>query len=710
MEPFELKVNDLMLQLRGDKPNDERIVIVDIDERSLQTLGQWPWSRHKVAKILVNLTNAGAGIIGLDIVFAEPDASSPARVLADMGLSMDDAPDYDAILSEVIANTPTVPGYVFALADDGMSASGTPKNTTIVIERDKPLHVNLLRPKRAILNIPPIEEAAFSSGFFNTVPDPDGIVRSVPLVMEYDNTLYPALSLEMVRLALGINKLEVFYDINGIIGIGLGDTIVETDALGQMKVGYHGPQKTYRYISALDVYEGKPLDIEGSVVLLGTSAAGLLDLRSTPFDNAYPGVEVHANAIDNILNESYLSRPSWTLGVDALSIAGMLLIGTGLLIQSSAVLGFLGALVSIGALLGGQFYAFSAHGLIFATVVPLWSFLALFLVGTALNLYIEGRQKALIKKKFAAKVSSAVMDDIMNQEGDVLAAHEREITVFFSDVRNFTNISESLADPKILIEFMNAFMDPLSDIIIKSEGTIDKYMGDAIMAYWNAPMNVDNHADVAVSAALRQLHALRPLNDSLKRDARFNACTKMAQEMGIEPVAIGIGLNTGPAIVGEMGSSMRSDYTVIGDAVNLGARIESLCKYYGSSCQISHFTKEQLKGDYFLRFLDKVRVKGKKEPVEIWQIHDFKEGYEGQYLFTCKTEDLEEEISLYHGGIALYQDGNFIEALECFKALDSRELKTNKVIYPLYIQRCEVLIENPPSYPFDGIYEHKTKG
>lgn len=708
LEPFEMKVNDIMLQLRGPKAHDTRIVIVDIDERSLKALGQWPWSRDIVAQLLHNLTLGGAGIIGLDIVFAEPDASSPARVFSGLGLSHENVPDYDEMLAHAIANTPTVSGYVFAMSPDGVAPQGTPKQTALVIERNKPLHVSLFRPHRAILNLPAIEDAAYATGYFNTVPDVDGVVRSIPLVMEYDGLLYPALSVEMVRLALGIKRIEVQYDAQGIVGVGLGERAIITDAHGRMMVGFHGPSFTYRYISALDVLEGKVEGIEGAVVLVGTSAAGLLDLRSTPFDSVYPGVEVHANAIDNLLNGGFFAKPSWSSGVDLLTFAGVALAGFVLLIQPSAVVTFMGSTFVLGGLSGMHFWLLAQEGIVLSTVLPLGAFAGALLLGLGLNHYLEGRQKEQIKKKFAAKVSSAVMEDLIKNEGDVFAAHERDITVFFSDVRNFTNISESMPSPKVLIEFMNALMDPMTDIIVKHQGTVDKFMGDAIMAYWNAPNTVPNHGDVAVSAALMQLHALKGLNEKIKQDPRFEACVKMTREKGTEPLAIGIGINSGMAIVGEMGSSSRSDYTAIGDAVNLGARIESLCKYYGTTCQISHFTKERLQKEYYLRYLDKVRVKGKKEAVEIWQVHDFKTGVAGQYLFTCTPQALEEELELFHQAMALYHEGAFAEAKVLFETHGA--LSMNPVVYALYVQRCEHLLEHPPEGIFDGIFEHKTKG
>jgi adenylate cyclase len=301
------------------------------------------------------------------------------------------------------------------------------------------------------------------------------------------------------------------------------------------------------------------------------------------------------------------------------------------------------------------------------------------------------------------------MEDILASGGDVLAGKAKEITVFFSDVRNFTNISEAIGDAKVLIEFMNEIMDPMTEIIIHEKGTVDKFIGDAIMAYWNAPGDVPDHADRAVSATLKQQYALKILNKKLRADPRFINVVKMSDEAGLPIVDIGVGLNTGVAVVGEMGSTHRSDYTCIGDPINVGARLESLCKYYNSKLNLSNFTKEQLQGKYIFRFLDLVTVKGKKEPVEIWQIHDFDSAADDNNLSGVPRAQLDHELELYHHAIELYKGSKFAEALEIFKDIDSWENKTNKYIYGIYIERCEHYIQEPP-VDFNGVFKHTTKG
>ena len=311
--------------------------------------------------------------------------------------------------------------------------------------------------------------------------------------------------------------------------------------------------------------------------------------------------------------------------------------------------------------------------------------------------------------EFASKVSADVMEDILKHpDAGAWDGAEKEITVFFSDVRGFTNISEAMGNAKMLIRFMNDIMDPMTGIIIDEYGTVDKYIGDAIMAYWNAPHDVENHADRAVIASLKQLYELKILNENLRKNPKYEKVVKMADKNHIPIVDIGIGLNSGVAIVGEMGSTKRSDYTVIGDPINLGARLESLCKYYNSRLNISNFTKSMLKGDYIYRYIDLVTVKGKKEPIEIWQIHDFAK-VEGETLFNIDRDELLKELDYYHKAIDLYKSEKFEDALKIFKEINGWENKSNLKIYDIYIERCEHYIQSPPK-DFNGVFVHTTKG
>ena len=711
---LENNTRDIFLKIKKVEKPKNKIIIVDIDEKSLKQFGQYPWKRTILASVLKKLTDAGAGVIGLDIMFPEKDRTSPHRFAEKFGLDISKFDNYDEIFGNTVANTPTVLGYTFDLEATKFALKDTPDVPIMIIERNLTEDNDLmLRSKDIILNIPPIQDQAYSSGFFNSTPDPSGIIRSVPLVIKYDDEVFTSLAFEMVRLAKGIEKIIIQYDENGVVGIQLGNEFIPTDQYGRLFLNYRGPGKTFKYISLSDIYNNNfnKSDIENSFVLIGTSAAGLVDIRSTPLDSVYPGVEVHATIIDNLLEGDFFYQPNWLDGFNVIVIIGIVFIISLLfnIIPANAILALF-PIFAFGLFKGIEYMLF--HEKVMVSV--LFPFSTLFIttfILTIINLFIEQKQTKLIKSKFAAKVSPAVMEDLINSgETDIMVGKTKEITVMFSDVRNFTNISESMPNAKTLIEFLNEYMDPMTEIIMKHEGTIDKFIGDAIMAYWNAPLDVENHPDKAVTATMEQLHACDWINAKIKTDPRFVNTVKMAESMGKEPIEIGLGLNTGEAIVGEMGSTGRSDYTAIGDSINLGARLESLCKYYNSKCNISNFTKERLdENKYIFRFLDLVTVKGKTEPIEIWQVHDFVDGFEGKYIFKVSKERILEELELYHKAIQLYKNSQFKEALEIFKEVNSWEDKTNINIYNIYIERCEHYIKNPPEN-FDGVFKHTTKG
>ncbi len=685
VQVFDDKLRDLMFVFRGPTPASKDVVIVDIDEKSLKELGQWPWSRNKFAKVLDNLAANGAGAIGLDIVFAEPDNSSPAKVLKEIGYDASNAPDYDRVAANAVANSPTILGYIFALENDGMKPIGAPNVAAIVAEKNKPEVEFLASAHRAVMNTKIIQEAGYSSGFFNTIPDSDGIVRSIPMVLKYENRPFPSLSLEMIRAASGYKKIDVYYDENGVQGVVMGEMEIPTDRFGRLLINYRGPAKTFKYISAYDVYAGKvdKKDIEGKFILVGTSAAGLLDLRATPFDSVYPGVEAHANAIDNIIKGDFLYRPSWAEGANlALILAGVAITVT-LTAYASAALGSVLFVIILFSFVGFEYYMLFHEGIVLNILFPFAAMLLSFMSLSLMNYFLESRQKDFIKAKFAKKVSPAVVEDLLKHSNmNSFEIKEKFVTIFFSDIRGFTTLSEAMGSPKALIGLLNEYMTPMVDIIVESKGTVDKFIGDAIMAYWNAPNEVENHEDAAVGSAVRQLRSLDELN-------------KRLLEEGKPKIEIGIGINTGDVTVGEMGSYGRADYTIIGDPVNLASRLEGLCKPYHAHIVISEFTKSGLKKDYTIRELDLVRVKGKNEPVSIYEVLDDK----------APSEEFKAENARYQEALSAYRASLFMEALSIFKELHD---KTGVYLYNVYIERCEHYIENPPS-EFDGVFTFTTK-
>lgn len=681
------KIRDELFIFRGAIPTSENVAIVDIDEKSLAALGQWPWERDKVAQVLANLADAGVGIVGLDVVFAEADNSSPARVLAKIGLDTTDVPDYDEILGATIGSTPVIVGYVFIMENDEINASGAPMIPAIFVEKGVGDEDFVLKPHRAVLNVPSIQEQAYSSGYFNTIPDDDsGIIRSVPLIMRFNETIYPSLSLEMIRNAIGANRVTIQHDPDiGVEQITVGDITIPTDRFGRIFVNYRGAGKTFDYISALDVYDGSfdPARVEGKFILLGTSAAGLLDLRAMPYDNVYPGVEIHANVIDNIITGDFISKPNWIQAVDLLVIFATAVVLALALAYASAFVSLI-AVVSVGGIvLWFAYYMLFDQGLVINLLFPLLSILFVTIFALVANYFLETKQKDLIRAKLSKKVSPSVVEDLLkNPDLAILEGKTREITIFFSDIRGFTALSEAMGSPAELIKFLNNYMTPMTEIIMKSGGTVDKFIGDAIMAYWNAPSDVPDHQDAALTSSLDQIKALEELNKQLTAN-------------GKPTIAIGIGLNTGLATVGEMGSEGRADYTVIGDSVNLASRVEGLNKAYASRILISEYTKAGLKKPYIIRELDKVRVKGKEEPVAIFEVLDF-----GTPNATQKAE-----FDSYHQALEIYRESRFVEALDRFKQL---EATNSQHLYKMYIERCEHLIENPPQN-FDGVFTFTTK-
>lgn len=683
LDSIDNQIRDYLFLIRGEIPNSDLVYIVDIDERSLKTLGQWPWSRDKMSKIVENLNSAAA--IGMDIVFAEEDRTSPSFVAKELNLNTS-LRNYDEEFAKTLENSAVILGYAFELSDGKYIGKDAPQIPAIFIEKGKK---DDFAPKAygTILNTPIIQNSAYSSGFFNVLPDPSGIIRSVPLLISYDDFLYPSLSLEIIRAINQSEKVLVNYDENGVKNIELGEFTIPTDRYGRVFVNYRGAQNSFKYISALDVYNGdfNEEEIDGKIILLGTSATGLFDLRATPFDSIFPGVEVHANVLDNILEGDFIQKPSWADGANIALIFFFAFIIVYLTTYTPLwVNPFIFATFTLLFLYGNYLILFD-EGVILNIIFPLNSiFLAAFLT-TILDYFENIRSERAIKAKFASKVSKSVMEDILKNSIDgKFKAQNKEITIFFSDIRGFTNISEKLT-PNELIGLLNRYMDPMSNIITKYSGTIDKYIGDSIMAYWNAPIELKNHADLALEASIEQLRELKELN-------------KIFEDEGLPRIEIGIGLNSGEAIVGEMGSVLRSDYTVIGDTINLGSRVESLCKYYDSRLNITNFTKSILTKNYTFRFLDLVKVKGKDEPVEIWQVLEEK----------MVGENIENELRRHHEAIELYKSSNFKDALKIFKELEEKEDKTNQKIYKIYMQRCSEFIKNPP-LNFNGVYEHSSK-
>ncbi len=657
---------DSFFSFRGEVKASRDIAIIDIDEKSLKALGQWPWSRDKVAKIVKNLTDAKMGILGFDMVFAEKDRTSIKS-------------DHDKILADTLKTSPAILGFVFNLENNSTNNLPPLQNAIFSQVGLNEFNNYMIKAKGYTTNIPLLQQSAYSSGSFNMIPDSDGVVRYVPLVFSYEGGIYPSLTLEMFRAMLGVQIVNINYDENGIESIKVADITIPTDRYGRVFVNYTGSKKHYTYISALDIYNNtfKKSSVEGKILLLGTSASGLLDLRSTPFSSTFPGVEIHANVLDNIINQNFISTPSFTLGQNIVLIFAITLFLVFILDLLSATLATIFSLLFLVALYYGLYFYMFKEGI-------LLNFLYLFLTSLFTifymfykKLFVESKQKDLIKQKFAKKVSPAVVDELLKDDLD-LSAKEGEVTIFFSDIRSFTTISEKFESASKLLVYLNSYLSFMSEIILNHKGTIDKYIGDAIMAYWNAPIKQDSHADLCLQSAIKQTQALSELNKTLS-----------------PPIAIGIGIHTGVATIGEVGSQNRSDYTIIGDSVNLASRLEGLTKAYKAEIIISEDTKKKLKQSYKIRELDTVAVKGKDKSVVIYEVL-------GSGEFNEKDKNIQKK---YQTALTFYKNADFKEAKELFEKL---EAQTGEFLYSMYKDRCEKLLSKNIK-DFDGVYRFDTK-
>jgi len=667
------RLRDFMFIIRGELSKSEKVVIVDIDERSLQEYGQWPWSRNILSELFYKLSDGGAGIVGLDIVFAEEDRTSPHRFQKNL-------PNYDDMLASTFMQTPIVGGYIFTFEET--KEQNTPMVPAIFLERGMKKET-ILQPKGVVLNIEILQDAMYSSGFFNNTPDEGGMIRNVPLLMKYDGVLYPSLVLEMIRIYSGANRVEVLGDEAGARSVEFGEYKVPLDKVGRLSVNFRGKGKHFQHISAVDILQGNfdPSDIDKKFVLVGTSAVGLFDLRSIPFDSAIAGVEVHANALDNILKGDFLEKPADTVVYDLLIIWSIVYLFLFLFsfIQSWFIIPIAG--VILYGLFELFFMILFKYGMMLNLLFPLFAYSITLVVSVGLDYIIASRQKEQAKRMLGKKVSPAVMEYLLKHSSeDLVSSREVEATILFSDIRSFTTISEKIGSPDRLIHMLNTYMTPMVDNIVKHKGTIDKFIGDAIMAYWNAPISVQNHPDKAVLSAIQQIEMLEQVN------------AKITPEYDVE-IAIGIGVHTGVVTAGDMGSEGRSDYTIIGDNVNLASRLEGLTKQYGAQILISHATFSSLKESYNIRSIDLVEVKGKSEAVEIYEV-------------ICSNKSItKEELSEYEKAVNLFRDAEVSSAYSIFSLLQK---EFDCLLYRFYMERCEEFLENP-SREFTPILKMTTK-
>lgn len=692
------KSYDLFLKYRSGGTPSPVPVIIDIDEKSLATYGQWPWPRYRIAQLLEKLTACGVAAIGLDILFSEPDGSSPAQIKQhlkksfNIDLSFRGLPplleDNDTLLATVLSQSPAVLGLFLRFDGPNTDSQLLPPPTGLVEQVPTgalPPRERLLKATGATLPMPALRKMA-TQGFINVLPDSDGIIRAAPLIMQMENAdrqlVYASLALRSLMQAMGTKTMILKSNADGLESIRIGQTIIPVTPEGFFRIPFRGPRNTYPYISVSDVLEDRiaPDFLAGRIALVGTSAAGLLDIRATPLDAVYPGVEVHATIIDAVLSGRSIGIPAWTMGAQVLAIilTGMLCcVAFGLL---KPIVYMPVALALTSGTVAASFSIFQS-GSYFSPIYLVLTVIAEGVGLLSLRFWQSDRQKRQLHKAFNRYVSPEVVSRIARHEGDILAGEVREVSLLFTDVRGFTSLSEKL-QPAQVVTLLNRYLTPMTALVRASGGTVDKFIGDAIMSFWNAPLDVENHPAKALRTLLDMHKALAKLNVGLQEDFGFT-------------LAMGGGIHTGTVHVGNMGSEELLDYTCIGDNVNLAARLESLCSKYGVGVIISDITAARCGDGFTLRRLDSIRVKGKKQAVTIYTAMEPEEKTARDAEFTLA------DIAQTH-----YQAGEFQAARDCFTTLQGQypDIK----LYALYAERCATLMAAPPEH-WDGVWTFESK-
>ena len=690
----------LRLFIPDEVEQDPRIVIIDIDEKSLRQEGRWPWSRATIARLTDRVFEHGASILAMDVVYAEAfrspmedwlafaDAETRDRLLETIPLEKL-FKSQDQVLAESFIDRDVVMGFTFT-NDSGPPKGRLPEALPFPEEFTQQLIIP--RMDTYVANIELLQASASDGGFFSIIPDADGVIRRAPMLMQYDGRIYGALALEVTQQYLQTQQLELrtslIGDYQALESLSLdGFLDIPVDGAGNVLIPYRGPAGSFHYISAADVLNGEVPDdlLQSTIALFGTTAVGIYDMRSTPVESVFPGVEVHANLIAGILDGSFPTIPSWALGanVGLLILIGVVSILLVPFISTLVIL--LLSLLSMVMVISLNLWLWSSQGVVLSIVAPL---VLIAMIGTsdlAYGFLTEARGRRQLKAVFGQYVPPEIVDEMnRNPDGNFSVEGEsRELSVLFCDIRSFTTISESLAADE-LKQLLNQFFTPMTRIIFERRGTIDKYVGDMIMAFWGAPVQDPQHRQHAVEAALAMLEQVVAMRPDFS-------------ERNWPEVNIGIGINTGMMNVGDMGSEYRRAYTVIGDAVNLGSRLEGLTKYYGVQLIVSESTARGLEG-ILLRRLDRVKVKGKNEPVDI---------YEPVGLSKTLSEEHVKEIADSNAAMQSYYAGDWEGAKSAFTSL--QHAWPDRKFYTLYLDRISVLQQKGVQPGWDGVFVHTSK-
>jgi adenylate cyclase len=690
---------------------DPRVVIVDLDERSITAEGRWPWARDKVATLVEKLFDQyGVRVVGFDMNFPEADDQRAVELLEDLAArGLKDDPEFAATYAEVrpaldtdrrfaeaLAGRPVVMGYVFhpkRSAGEGQRIGALP--APLFAKGKDGTNLRYEEAAGYTGNLAPLQQAAPAGGFFtNPLVDADGSFRRVPLLQTYEGAVYESLALATLRVALGGPPLEFVFasgpssqkDNLDLEWVMLGDQRIPVDEQLGVWVPYRGHQLSFPYVSATDVLRGAAdfAVLRDAIVLVGTSAPGLLDLRNTPVGEAFTGVEVHANIISGVLEQRVKHHPEYVRGIHIMMLLFSAIVLTliqvrfGVVWATATTVAFLvlGVAANLVFWEGGNFILPMASPIVFV--------LLLFFVHTLYGFFIESRGARQLAAQFGQYVPPELVEEMAQHGGEkfTFEGQTREMTVLFSDVRGFTTISEGLG-PKELSELMNAYLTPMTGVIHKRRGTIDKYIGDAIMAFWGAPLPDPDHAKHAVLAGMEMEKAAEAIS------AEF-------QRKGWPPIHIGVGLSSGPMRVGDMGSRFRKQYTVMGDVVNLGSRLEGLTKNYGITVLASDATRDKVPEVQFIE-IDRVRVKGKEHPAAIFTPVGMRDALE---------KGVKHMAARHKTALALYREQRWDDAEKEFFSLYQEH---KKHYHQVYLDRINHFRREPPPAQWDGVFTYTTK-
>jgi adenylate cyclase len=702
LENLRLRSFDFYQVLRPRVAALKPVVIVDIDERSLAALGQWPWPRTLIADLVTKLEAAGSAAIAFDMILSEPDRMSPSQIAATLP-QIDDItrerlkalPGNDAVLAAAIARGRVVLGQS-AILNPTDDPADLPRTGLATIGPDPTPH--LITFAGLLRNLPALEQAAAGRGVLTLRPERDGIVRRVPMVVVAGDRIVPAMTLDLLRVVSKSGAILIRTDSAGLRAVAVPGLQLPTDENGQLWINYT-PHDRSRYVSAKDVIDGStPADrFAGRLVLIGTSAVGLLDIKATPVETAMPGVEVHAQVLENALTQSLLSRPNYAPGVELVTaaVAGSAFIMLAPLLGATSLV-VLG--LSVAAIMAaGAWYYFTQQGLLFDLTFPLLAIFVTYMTLVFINYMREQADRRRIRSAFGQYISPALVEQLAGSRKKlVLGGEVRNMTVLFSDVRGFTTISESFKnDPQGLTTLMNRLLTPLTNAIIERKGTIDKYIGDAIMAFWNAPLDDEAHEANACAAALDMLRRIDELNEEREAEALEDGTRYF-------PIHIGLGINTGTCVVGNMGSDLRFDYSVLGDAVNLASRLEGRSKSYGTPVIIGANTAEKVRERFATLQIDLITVKGKTEPEAVHALL----GDET----VAQSGEFKTIAALMREALAAYRGRDWAAAEAAFgKAEEAPENFGLDGIFAMYRERIRSFRADPPPPDWDGVYAFDSK-